>query len=350
MFNQLYKLCKRDNPKGKTPLENFTTETFVGILNFNKQVQKDFIELIGLPINDEYEILSQRYYFDDKKSFVDIVIRDKKNQLLCFIENKVNSKENPKQLEKYAKVLNSLKTANGKPETHLVYCTKNYDPKGTVGGKKIKPLRWFEIADLLKNYLEIPLIEDFLIFLNAHDMTNDLSLTNEDIKVMEGFKSTIHTFNNYLKRLEPKFKPLFCNGGLKLAKKETINQVLRFDRWVYRLNDILPKAPNDEKVRSDFNYGFYFNESRIYVGLYVEKVNPKYSEVVNIRNQCDSLGLLHEENRKNNNGFVIYTSQKISNLPSDKDAADVEILRWFEESFNKFNKLFKSTKYIGWKF
>ena len=67
MFNQLYKLCKRDNPKGKTPLENFTTETFVGILNFNKQVQKDFIELIGLPINDEYEILSQRYYFDDKK-------------------------------------------------------------------------------------------------------------------------------------------------------------------------------------------------------------------------------------------------------------------------------------------
>lgn len=241
MFKELFKLCKRDSVYGKTPLEDFVTDAFVGVLNANEKVRADFLEEIGLPTDGQYHIESQRFYlFERKKSFIDIVIEDRKRQTICFIESKVNSKENPEQLKKYSAIIRSHETDNDDVKTKLVYCTKNYDPKTSIDGRDIEPLRWFEIADLLKRHESDYLIKDFWNFLNEYNMTSDLSLNQSNIEVMRGFKSTIQTFNNYLTRLEPSFKKLFCKQ-LKLKKIESTTRVLKHDRWIYYLSDILPK-------------------------------------------------------------------------------------------------------------
>lgn len=350
MFKELFKLCQRGDKNGKTPLENFVTEVFVGILQNNTEVRNNFIEEIGLPVENEYYIESQKFYFcDGEKSYIDIVIKDRKNQQICFIENKVNSKENPDQLKKYNDVLNMLQLATG-IETQLNYLTKNYDPKISFERRKIKPLRWFEIADLLKKHQSSHLVKDFWNFLNEHNMTNDLSLNKNNIEVMEGFKSTIQTFNNYLNRLESSFKRLFCKQ-LKLKKGESTKRVLKYNRWIYCLSDILPKATNDKKIRSDFNYGFYFNESRLYVGLYINEEIPEYDKIVlKLEKKCAQLDLKCETNLGNNKGFIIKRERKISELSLDKDKADQEILTWFEATFKIFHQLFESSLELRWKF
>lgn len=77
---------------------------------------------------DNFTIKSQRKYQlkDDIDCIVDIVIENE--AMICFLENKVNSSEGDRQLERYTKVLNEINVKRNK-EVYLRYCTKYYDKK-----------------------------------------------------------------------------------------------------------------------------------------------------------------------------------------------------------------------------
>src|SRR5690606_42154494 len=94
MFLSLFNLYKSNSEK--TPLENFTTESLVGILNILPEVRGRFIrDILELP-EGNYFISTQKSYPGDAQndgSCIDIVIESK--ELVCFMEVKVNSTENP---------------------------------------------------------------------------------------------------------------------------------------------------------------------------------------------------------------------------------------------------------------
>ena len=50
-------------------------------------------------------------------------------KVTCFVENKVDSKEGYKQLERYASVLSNIIEGNPTQKVYLRYCTKNSDLK-----------------------------------------------------------------------------------------------------------------------------------------------------------------------------------------------------------------------------
>ena len=126
MFSKLLSLYNKNSKK--TPLEDFTTEIFVGVLNNDNELKirfcKDFLDLKS----SNYIISTQKHYYleNEPKCIVDVVIESDKE--ICFIENKVNSKEGYNQLKRYSKVLNNLKTEK-KKKTKLCYCTEKMKTK-----------------------------------------------------------------------------------------------------------------------------------------------------------------------------------------------------------------------------
>ena len=125
MINNLFKLYLRNT--SKTPLEDFTTEAFAGILKYDPIIKNEFIRVFLKIPQGEYQIKTQVKYDleNDMNCIVDLVFENE--DIICFIENKVNSKEGYRQLERYSKVLDIYNLENKK--TYLRYCTKYYDNK-----------------------------------------------------------------------------------------------------------------------------------------------------------------------------------------------------------------------------
>jgi len=156
MFNQLFKLFKRKTKK--TPLEDYTTEVFVCILNQYDDIKNKFCKLLDLP-DDDYIVTTQVMYRleDDNDCIIDIQLKGIDN--ICFIENKVDSSEGVRQLERYSKVLD----LRLEKETRLVYCTK-YAEEKQIQHHNFKQFRWFEIAKFLKEFEQYIIVRDYISF------------------------------------------------------------------------------------------------------------------------------------------------------------------------------------------
>ena len=152
MIPDLLKLFKQFKNSDKTPLEDFNTETFAGIMNLYVNVKDELIEsLFKLP-QDNYRVSTQlkKDLKDDVNCIIDLVLEGDEN--ICFIENKVNSHEGYKQLERYSKV---LKEYYPQKKQFLFYCTKNSDPKNSdskFDQFNFKQFRWYEIAKKLQHF------------------------------------------------------------------------------------------------------------------------------------------------------------------------------------------------------
>ena len=124
MLDQLLRLYKKN--RTKTPLGDFTTEVFVGLLNMEDGVKESFMtEFLELPKDDDRLKTHMQYSLeDDTNCIVDFVIESESR--ICFIENKVNSKEGDRQLERYGKVLETFAENDWilHPDTLEAYCKK----------------------------------------------------------------------------------------------------------------------------------------------------------------------------------------------------------------------------------
>ena len=146
----MLKRCRHSSQK--TPLEDFTTEAFSGILKLEPEIKKKFTEEFpDLPEGLYCHEAQVKYDLPgDSNCIIDFEI--KRDSKVCFIENKVDSHEGYRLLERYCKRLDMF-SEDGK-NTRLFYCTKNYDPKD-FEGHDFRQFRWDEIAKFLRQFREI---------------------------------------------------------------------------------------------------------------------------------------------------------------------------------------------------
>ena len=201
VFSRLKELYKKES-HGKTPLEDFTTEILIGILEEDSNLRNRYVEEVLKIENDgsDFKIESQkRYILDDKGirniCYIDLVISNK--NIVCFQENKVNSKEGEghqkKQLTKYDEILQNIEGRT----VYLRYCTKRYDPKDNKAYKSnFKYFRWFDVYSFLeKNCNENQQIIDFLIFMEENNMSKFTDFTFQDIACINSLESIFNKFN-----------------------------------------------------------------------------------------------------------------------------------------------------------
>lgn len=227
IFNRLLKLYK--HAQHKTPVEDFTTEIFAGILNREPEVLNDFATSVLKIEASKYNISSQKTYIlpDNIDCRVDMVLES--DETLCFVENKVESSEGEQQLLRYSQALS--KYGNGK-NTYQRYCTKYYDPKDLTEHQFVQ-FRWADVANILKKYKDNPLIEEFYLFLEEKNMAEELNLNSKTLFLMEEFLNIEDTIRILLDRIkhifEMKFEKIDSLGidtssadGYKIVRKKNV--------------------------------------------------------------------------------------------------------------------------------
>ncbi|MBF7091401.1 PD-(D/E)XK nuclease family protein [Flavobacterium sp. ALJ2] len=336
MLNNLYKLYNNNNLK--KPLEDFTTESFAGILRYDYQLLNDFcVKFLNLE-EEKFTIKTQIKYSlkNDINCIVDVVI-ESENQI-CFIENKVDSKEGHRQLERYSEVLNIFTKENKK--TYLFYCTKNFEEK-LITEHNFKHIRWFQIAKFIGTYSKnSPIEQDFLKFLKSKKMTQNLTITTKDMLVIENLFETIDLINGHLERVKPLFIQTFNKGSNRINDGFSTTQILRHKRLIYHFKDIIGKADGWSEIK----YGFQLNNLNIYCGIWIDKKNTEY---INFRNHI----LNNNYNFKildKPNGFAIELNQSL-NIYVNEINGDEKILDWFRDSFSKLFQVLTDTNQLDWK-
>lgn len=351
MFIELFKYTKSNNSSINTRfrLEDFTTESLASLIKmFPHEVGQTYFDLIGLPKTeiDEFYISTQEVFFDNQ-SRNDLYFQNDKT--ICIVENKVESPLDEEQLRKYCKLLLELKGDDSTINIHLVFCSKYYVDTENIA-KEIKgkgvnflSIRWFQIAEKLEIISKgNPVIQNFLKFLETKYMSIKLSLTQDNLDSIQNFKNTLDSLNSYLERLEEED---FIKKLRKLKKEELKTSSWKNKRRIYFINDIVPKPFSSSKKgsKSDFNYGFYFKIPSVYVGLYINRLCPDYTEVKKLKKSIKELGFIYDENTNDNDGLTIKLEEKLDRFINKEDY-DQKILNWFRESFEKFEELFANTK------
>lgn len=334
MLNKLFRLYER-SPKN-TPLEDFTTEALVGVLNNSKALKRKFCnEFIGFK-SRYYTIRSQRRYSleDHQNCIVDIVIEGDKE--ICFIENKVNSKEGYMQLERYSLVLDEYE--NRDYNTKLVYITKRSEPK-EINKHSFKQYKWYYIARFLKEHSSEQLTNLFLEFLKENKMAQELKLTSTDFVAIENFGRVFLFMYEHIDRLKGTFESKF--GKIKDSRKgdQLKSQCERHDRFcIYSENVVSGKG------WSEILYGFEFRGVMI-VQIYIDADNESYAS---FKKKIDSQNEMHVEHC-NGDGSVIYLEKNLGEYLND-DNSDTKIEEWFFESFQKIDDFKQETKdCINWR-
>ncbi|MNU76943.1 hypothetical protein D3C71_665060 [compost metagenome] len=338
MLNNLYRLYKSN--RLKSPLEDFTTEAFAGILKFDSSLLNDFcVDFLNLK-EEDFVLKTQVKYAleDDNDCIVDMVIEGP-NQI-CFIENKVDSKEGFRQLERYSKVLD-LFQSQGK-STYLFFCTKNAEVK-TITEHHFKQFRWFEVAKFVEKHpSESAIKKDFLSFLKLKKMSQNLTITTKNMFIIENISETIELINGHLDRIKPFFEEAFNkNRSNKISDGLNITQILKHKRLIYYFKEIMG---NSSDGWSEIKYGFQLNSLNIYCGIWVDKQNSKYTAFRDylLNNQSDFKTVDLP------NGFAIELGESLAAYLDDPDG-DEKILNWSKEAFGKFQKLIEETTDLSWK-
>mgnify|MGYP003365260612 CR=1 FL=1 len=338
MLNNLYRLYK--NNKHKSPLEDFTTESFVGILKFDESLLTDFCVSFLRLEKEVFSINTQVKFslIDNANCIVDIVI-ESSNQL-CFIENKVNSREGFRQLERYSKVLDTY-NLEGKT-TYLFYCTKNFEEK-TLTKHKFNQFRWFEVAKFLQRHpSESKIKEDFLKFIKQKKMSQDLTLTTKNTFVIENLFETIELINGHLNRAKPLFIETFDKEGARINDGFSTTQIINYKRLIYYFKDVIGESDRWSEIK----YGFQLNNLKIYCGIWIDKKNTEHDNFKTyILNNQNGFQII---NSKNGNGFGIELSESLGKYINENDC-DEKILSWYRDSFNIIKDVIEKTKNLNWK-
>jgi len=334
MLNKLLKLSFSN--KERTPLEDFTTEIFAGLLRMEKEISDDFLNsTLGLPYNESYYIKTQQRYLlsGEPDCIVDMVIEN--DDTLCFIENKVGSEEGARQLERYGKVLDDYK--DSKQNTYLIYCTKHYDPK-PYDCHQFKQIRWHDIAKLLKRYENNTFVNEVIKYLKTHNMAQELTFTAEDFITLTNLQNLTNKVYEYLEKVKPLFKETFNTNIVDWCKTD---QIKKYNRLIYCKTNILPGTQNSD---SEIKYGFLLYKPEIYVSIWVDKNTNNYKSFV----ECSKSLSREFEIGHLEAGTYIELKQNLSIYLND-ETADSKIFEWFKEAFAEFRKFIDNTPDLKWK-
>jgi hypothetical protein len=325
LFIRLFSLYKRNSLIN--PLEDFTTEIFVGILKSNPHLLDDFSNNFLNLKGESFQISSQEkcHLENDTDCIVDIVIKNENN--ICFIENKVHSKEGLKQLERYTKVLDTF--IHEGINTKLCYCTK-FPEKKDVKKHNFKQFKWYHISRFLAPHKEEQIINQFIEFLKHYDMTQDLIITAKEIMALEYYPRVLNIIHTYTERLKPNFESKF---GKAVDLRRRGSEISEYNRYSLRVEKII-----DDKHFSEILYGFQFKGFCI-IQIYINNGVENYNEIVSEIKKKNIANLTIEES---NHGIRIYSRQSLGNF-IHVDDSEIEIEKWFKDKFETYKELISST-------
>ena len=334
MFLDLIKLHENNS----IPLEDFNTESFAGILNLHQRVKKSFIKnFLKLP-EDNYHIETQlRKKIEGRPNcIIDLVIIGENN--VCFIENKVNSSEGYEQLLRYGIVLEEHYKHHKK---FLFYCTKHTDIKNTnneYSAYNFEQFKWFEIAKFLEQFQnDIPLIKDYLIFLNHHKMAQDNTFRPENLITFQNMLKSIQIAEFYIDNCKSDFDKIFNNDSPKSFFNT--NDVYEHESICNYKSNIL-NSSNDKY--SEILYGINFEN--LYISTHIHlKSDHEYIEAFNNLNIKD-YGL---KKSKMDYGTSIYMLDSLGHYINDR-RSDKLITDWFIRSFRNMKKLMDDNNQLPW--
>lgn len=335
MLVNLLSLYRKVSKSERTPLEDFITEAFAEILRKSDAVLQDFAYFLDLP-KDEYSVFTQeKFVFAEKPCVIDLVLRGKGSNTLCFFESKVNSLEGNDQLNRYslllASILSNQTTTHGKGV--LVYCTKYLDQKPEpqeVAKNRLlsfSQVRWQNIYELLVCHRNAPYVTDFLALLKLQKMNQRLVLSNDDFNVFRNLQDTIGLLKEYLLDSRNDFVGSFGDYSKQLSDGLTVLAILEQNKVFYRYSHILKG-----EVWSDLKYGFDFESNQIFVNIWSDNRHP----ILHVAE--DKARALQLEVRNSGNGVEIYLERKLIDLVGSAQAP-VTIRDWFNCSFIRFSHL-----------
>jgi len=332
MLIDLYNLFKRSN-EYSTPLEDFTTECFAGVLQQHPAVLDTFVKWLKLP-DENYKVRTQVKYAleNDQNCIVDLVLESAKT--ICFIEVKVNSKEGWRQLKRYSNVLDGITKAN----KHLIYCTKNFDTKSVFKHNFIQ-FRWNEVAALLnKKHLEIPLVKDFINYLKRHDMAQDYDITTNTVITMQHFMKTYTAIEYHIQQAIPAFKSFFPSA--RLEKENNLNKISDHDR----IGRVAKWITLDPHKYSEILYCIHFQSVKMQTQIWISNDHPEIHKLKKLAENHPVLKYWHDDN-----GLGIYLDRKLYSCIDDKNA-DEKIKEWFAKSFEVFKDFIIESSEVNWNY
>lgn len=328
MYLNLYKLFKRDDPqenKNKTLLEDFNTESFVGLLKGNEDLKTGFLYNFLKLSNDEYTINTQisknisNKHQDYPDCRIDIVLEGKNN--IVFIECKVNSPEGYKQLERYQV---ALETHYPNKTKTLLYITKNYDPKNILN-YNFKQYRWYEIADFLihhttRNYY----INEYILFLKEQKMTQDTKLLLENINALKVLQKTVEIGLTYIENSKQDFENIF--GKTKGNSNQNWGEIKRANRFCNLTENILKGDGYSEIL-----YSIEFETVELSTHLYIDKSHSLYKQFLALEYPKE-LSLIERDT-----GASLYIKDQLDNYLEKEDSI-ILIKDWYLNSFKLFKR------------
>ncbi len=329
MFINLFNLIGK--AQDRTPLEDFTTEGFAGILK-NPVIFKSYIEWLQLPPGD-YKVFTQCKYFleDDMNCIVDLVIENK--EVICFIEHKVDSKEGWKQLERYSKILD---LEVGKRKTYLKYCTKRVDQK-KVNNHHFQQFRWYDVANWLeKNHINQPLVQDYLNFLISKQMAQDTSISTDTVIALKKLVQSHESMKYHVSNALTAFNKTFPNAAVK--NQEKLNDIRDSDRVARYVDNIL----EDKTFANELLYCIHFETVKLQTQIWVKISHPKAELLLQ---KAKDTGLF--KTWKDDAGIGIFLDCKLYKFIESSNS-DEEILNWFQDSFMRFREFIDSTPELNW--
>ena len=333
MLTRLVELYSKNANSGKTPLEDFTTEAFAGVLENNTSVKTQFIqEFLELPI-DNYSIKTQKKYTldNDIDCIIDMVIEGDNN--ICFIENKVNSSEGYRQLERYCLVLDYFKQKG--ISTTLFYCTKYSDTK-EINAHNFKQFRWHELSYFLNRQEDDVLTSEFVKFLTDQEMAKDTTLYSTDFIVFESIQEVLNKCNEFMDSARPNFEQKFCNTN-KISDGKSTPQILKHNRLIYYVKDFI-----QGDGWSELGFGVSFEEPCIYVEVYLDKKNENHELVAKLAEESEKFLV-----EKYDYGTSFWLEQDLSVLLNQEDS-DQTISTWFKNSFELLENFIETSELKIW--
>ncbi len=333
MFNQILKLIRKNIDS--TPLEDYTTELFVGTLNSDKELKRAFCkDFLQLESND-FNITTQEFYTleNSKDCIIDVVIKGSNE--ICFMENKVNSKEGELQLERYSRVLNGYK--NDGIKTKLAYCTKNSDPK-TFAQHSFIQFKWHNVSEFFKRNSNEKITNLFIDFLKHNNMSTDMTIKGVHLTTLEHANNIFNLIDKNIDNVKSEFSTRF--GNIKDLRNNS-----QFKRQIYDHERICVMATpiDDSKGWSEVLYGIEFKGNLI-SQIYLDNENEFHEIFVEEIQKQDKLKHVVFDY-----GSVVYTDKNLGDFLNDEDS-ESKIKDWFLESFNKLQEFMNKTKgVIDWK-
>tara|TARA_R100000306_G_scaffold12141_1_gene14150 strand:+ start:33024 stop:34061 length:1038 start_codon:yes stop_codon:yes gene_type:complete len=336
VLNNLFKLYHHNNGR-RTPLEDFNTEAFAGILNFYPEILNSFAcDFLNLP-KDTYKVSTQEFYplSQYPNCIVDMVLESE--DCICFIENKVNSTEGVEQLDRYQKVL--LPIAK-KKEIVLRYITKWSDIKKN-NYSNFKQYRWYEVADWLQqNFIDNVLVSDYYNFLKSQNMARKKEITTDGVIALKNFHEAYSTAKLHLESGHKIFQRSFPNAKIHERHMHSYKRIFEGGRVYYRIDNLFKDF---KQYHSEILLAFHGGDVKYQLQLWVSIDHPLGKEIFESAKEMDCFDVVN----KNEWGFMINKNIKLYNFIEDDDT-DGNLKKWFSNTFEMIRKLIDNNPNLNW--